>query len=200
MAWAVSNNAWADRVDGEEDTAPPPLFGGAPAPALQESAFPSLGDAAAMPQPTKKEKKKGGKPAKMSLADFNSGAYKPPVQASGPSYGSRRRAEMRDEDIMSMLPKGPAGYSAEDQGGNRLGGGFKGYGGDRGGESYLFVDGEWRGDVFCLTTRAAVPVFPFQLPRTHDMVYQGALSSGSLSYSSMSTCHFGKYCILPRDT
>mmetsp|Transcript_14231 Transcript_14231/g.40330 ORF Transcript_14231/g.40330 Transcript_14231/m.40330 type:complete len:466 (-) Transcript_14231:235-1632(-) len=128
MAWTVSNNAWADRVDGEEEAPPPPpvLAGGT-------AAFPSLGDAAAMPQPTKKEKKKGGKPAKMTLADFNSGTYKPPAQASSTYSSSRRRGEVRDEDLLNMLPKGPAGYDPAEQGGNRLGGAFKTYGGDRGG-------------------------------------------------------------------
>ena len=136
MAWSMgTTNAWADRVDGEEEEAPaPPAL---PAFAAEES-FPSLGEAAKVAPPTKKDKKKGGKPKAMSLADFNTGAYKAPVPAggggayrAGAGYG---RPKPNDDEILNMLPKGPSGYSQEDSSGG-IGGGFKEYGGNRGGRS-----------------------------------------------------------------
>lgn len=143
MAWSVGNSAWADRVEGEDEVPPPPVL-----PAFaQEESFPTLGAAASMPQPTKKDKKKGGKPAKMSLADFNSGATTGSYKARGPSGGAYSsgygRSKPNDDDILSQLPKGPAGYVQEEQGG--IGGGFKEYGGNRGGEP-----------LFCSTGRSSL--------------------------------------------
>jgi hypothetical protein len=141
-AWGVpvGGGAWADKVDeGGEEAAPPP-----PLPTFSEAqAFPSLSAAAAMPQPTKKDKKKGGKAVKMSLSDFQSaapstGVFKPRAAfaaggASRAPLGGGNSFLSNDDAVLKNLPKGPAGYDPEEASNNRLGGGFKEYGGNRGG-------------------------------------------------------------------
>ncbi len=124
MAWSNTANAWGDRVDGEEEEAPTPVL---PAFAAEES-FPSLGDAAKQPPPSKKGKKKGSE-SKMSLANFNAGGFNAP--AGGGAYRAGPGRPTNDKALVDMLPKGPAGYAQEDTGG--LGGAFKEYGGNRGG-------------------------------------------------------------------
>mmetsp|Transcript_6077 Transcript_6077/g.15072 ORF Transcript_6077/g.15072 Transcript_6077/m.15072 type:complete len:557 (-) Transcript_6077:911-2581(-) len=108
-AWGTS---WADSV--EEDVAAGHHNPDAHTPAANDDDFPSLGAAAkAAPKPAKK------KVQKMSLAEFT-GAAKgaPPVSA----------------DILAMLPKSSRGkVDGEEPAARGLGGGFKDYGGDRGG-------------------------------------------------------------------
>ena len=81
--------------------------------------FPSLADVKDVKVSKKKKKAQA-----MSLADFNSGAYKP--------RRTNMTADEEDNLIMMNLPSAPR-YTREEGGGPGLGGGFDDYGGDRGG-------------------------------------------------------------------
>ncbi len=112
---------------GEEAAAPSPAafptLGG------KESAFPTLGAAAAVKTTKKKAKQT------MSLADFNAGASSTPARAAGGGGGSAYRApvgRMGDDDNI-QLPTGPRVRDDEEGGPPGIGGAFRDYGGDRGG-------------------------------------------------------------------
>lgn len=124
VAGAGGSGAWADDVDEQEQHGNLPA---APAPgaplALKEEAFPSLA-AAAKEVPSKKKSK--AKPLPL-------GAF---LSASAKASASGSRSALDDKAILLNLPKGSSGLPKEDReaGGGGLGGAFKDYGGDRGGE------------------------------------------------------------------
>lgn len=108
-----------------------PSLGDEPTPAeAEDSSFPSLGAAAKV-----KETKKKSKGVKLSFAEFAEttggvgSSYAPPGRSGGGGFG-------RSTDNI-VLPSGPRldrGDGDDERGGaGRLGGGFKEYGGDRGG-------------------------------------------------------------------
>lgn len=103
-AWGVSTKGpatnWADDVDQAEENG------------VLTEAFPTLGQAAKAPAPSKKEKPK--KPVKMSLSQLMA----------------------TDADLKAQLPTGSRGKGAGDdeRDSGALGGGFGGYGGERRGE------------------------------------------------------------------
>ena len=108
-----------------------PSLGDEPTPAQAENAsFPSLGAAAKVKEPKKKSKG-----VKLSFAEFaettgGGSSYAPPGRSGG-GGGFGRAADN------IVLPSGPRLDRGDDEfgggGGGRLGGGFKEYGGDRGG-------------------------------------------------------------------
>lgn len=85
---------------------------------MNETAFPSLGEA--IKQPAKSTKK--GKGTKLNLADFN-------------AFPVGRSRQPSDKELLMQLPKSSSGLPKEERGASGLGGGFKEYGGNRqGGE------------------------------------------------------------------
>jgi hypothetical protein len=116
-AWGVAPqaNAWADAVDEEEAqhgvAAPLPL---------PEDDFPSLGAAVKQGKDAGAKTKKP-KGQKMDLGVFLGGA----ARHAAPSRNN-------DNELLMALPKASSGLPRE-EGGGRLGGAFKDYGGQRDG-------------------------------------------------------------------
>lgn len=112
-AWGIKPGSWAEDVEQEEAKN---------GPLRDEEAFPTLGEAVSK-EP--KASKAGGKkkPVKMGLTDFLG------------AQTARRTAS--DKEILMALPKGSSGLPKEERDSNALGGGFKDYGGNRGGASRL---------------------------------------------------------------
>lgn len=90
------------------------------------SDFPSLGEAAKQPAPSKKAAKSKGK--KMSLTDFI-------AQPAGAAAGFQDKS-LQDKAILMSLPTAPRGQrdGEEPRAGPGIGGGFRDYGGREGGE------------------------------------------------------------------
>lgn len=109
MVWGKpASGAWANAVEEEEQE-----HGTIQAPAaVPERDFPTLGVAVTVKENKKEKKKK----QTMSLGDFMS------------SGGSSSR---RYEDAVVNLPTAPRGRVEGEEDSNPLGGGFRGYGGDR---------------------------------------------------------------------
>ena len=131
MAWQPKSTSWAEDAEKEEEeekerAAQPKLY---TAPSKrEEEAFPTL-EAALTKQP--KGKKSKAKSTTFSLSEFTTGKY------VGPGGGKRTSATDTGKLTISesmALPKGPRERDPEDESG-ALGGGFKGYGGFRGGDN-----------------------------------------------------------------
>ena len=121
-AWgqAPVSGAWANQVDEEEEANEgqlPPVPGVDKAfPTLPEHSYPSLADGIAI-KPSKKERRAKAAPQKMNLSSFL----------------AADKAQQVD------LPTAPRERPEGDDGRSKgLGGGFSGYGGDRGGETFIF--------------------------------------------------------------
>eukprot|EP00897_Mesotaenium_endlicherianum_P002672 jgi/Mesen1/2432/ME000157S01566 len=129
-AWGAGAGSWAADAEEEENReAAFPVLGKAPA-----SSFPSLGEAAAA-----KPKKKNVKTT-LSLSEFTTGKY---VGPGGKNRVVSESAKLTFDERLN-LPTGPR-ERADEEGSDSLGGGFKGYGGFRGGgDKYGGRDGEDR--------------------------------------------------------
>ncbi|KAL6767156.1 hypothetical protein ACKKBG_A38820 [Auxenochlorella protothecoides x Auxenochlorella symbiontica] len=144
MAWAKPAGAWAQAVEEEEAEQGPilvpvvakekefPSLGDAP----DRAGFPSLGAAAAVKDSKKERRKK----QTMSLADFVSTVDAPKPGTFVPSArvgGSALRRPLNDDDILRNLPTTSRGkVEGDEKPGDRLGGSFRDYGGDRAGGRY----------------------------------------------------------------
>lgn len=106
-----------------------PSLGDAP----DRAGFPSLGAAAAVKDSKKERRKK----QTMSLADFVSTVDAPKPGTFVPSArvgGSALRRPLNDDDILRNLPTTSRGkVEGDEKPGDRLGGSFRDYGGDRAG-------------------------------------------------------------------
>lgn len=114
-AWALDSEEHEEELKREIDHHKPP-FTAAPEPPAAE--FPSLA-AAASAKPKKKNKGQT-----VSLAEFSN-------YGAGPKRVPSAEPQRLTQDELLMLPTGPRERTAEELDRNRLGGGFRNYGGDR---------------------------------------------------------------------
>lgn len=127
MAWqgaaSAKKESWADDVDAEAEAGGGKIE--AP-PEPDNSAFPSLSDAAK--QPPQGKKKKG---QKMDMRSFM--AQGPPAAPAG-RFVAAGRQPVNEKEILLSLPTGSRGkVEGEEEGPPGMGGAFRDYGGDRGG-------------------------------------------------------------------
>ena len=119
-AWGGGVGSWADDTERELEEKKTESF---PLPAAEpEEAFPTLGQAVTKGGKKKKEK------VTIPLAEFASGGY---GASRGRSAFDSSKGLSVDE--MMALPTGPRARDESEDGGRGLGGGFKDYGGYRGG-------------------------------------------------------------------
>lgn len=125
MAWATPKPAsWADEVAGEAEAGT--LQVNVPAP--DNAAFPTLGEAAKQPP---KSKKKG---QKMDIHTFMANTPSGPASSAGGRFVVAARLPPSARDILASLPTSSRGKVEGEEELGGMGGAFRDYGGDRGGE------------------------------------------------------------------